>query len=318
MWCKSSTEVTPIALPIAKNEDSDSHTLKKRRGENAWCDVEEHTRVAEGEKVEEEVAVTAVRGSSSFTTKNESVNAKHDKPRQSPLDSMHRTYDVGPDHVSQNARRNSENNQKSQCIIPTGNETVSASLADDIEMKDDVIATDNDVRIKVRDLLNLWDKNGFLREIKNYTSTITGSSAHQLAHAITNYDKTADNHYLQKLRNEESYKIALAKFYAIFVWITSHISYNYEAKESKLAGNLTAEECSVEHVLSTKSTICQGYSNLFYAISQKAGLETVKIPGHLKSFSEEMLNNACYKPFTPNKSNSHIWNAVSVYLLHTY
>ena len=88
------------------------------------------------------------------------------------------------------------------------------------------MATDNDVRIKIKHLLHLWDNNGFLSEIEKHTSTVTGHTVQQLTTALTAYEETAYD-YLQKLQGEESYKITLAKSYAIFAWIAKYISYDY-------------------------------------------------------------------------------------------
>ena len=163
------------------------------------------------------------------------------------------------------------------------------------------IATDIDVRIKIQDLLSLWKRNGFLSEIESHASSVEGYTVKYLANVLTAYEKT-DHDYLQKLTDEELYKTTLAKFYAIFSWITSHISYDKNLEESG----------TVDHILRKRSTICSGYSKLFHAISQEAKLKSETISGHFKSFSEEMLNSAYYQSFTPNQSNSHAWNAVSV------
>ena len=56
---------------------------------------------------------------------------------------------------------------------------------------------------------------------------------------------------------------------------------------------------------------------MFHAFSQEAGLETKIISGHSKS-SAKILNSGQYQSFTPKLSNSHCWNAVSVYFLHVY
>ena len=201
---------------------------------------------------------------------------------------------------------------------------VDSPTPNDIVVGDTVPAptvADNDVRIEIKGLLNTWDNSGFLSEIEEHTSTVTGDTVQQLTSALTDYEQNTHN-YLQVLQGKESYKIMLAKSYAIFAWIAKHIKYDFNVKESLLAGTLTAEQCSLDYILKKRSTICQGYSELFHAFSQAAGLETKIISGHSKSApdrsAKEILNSGHYQSFTPKQSNSHCWNAVSVYILCTH
>ena len=178
--------------------------------------------------------------------------------------------------------------------------------------------TDNGVRIKIKNLLKLWDNNGFLSEIENHTSTVTGLyTVKELTTALTAYKETPHD-YLHKLQGEESYKIKLAKSYAIFAWIAKYISYDHKRKEGILAGPLTAPaRLSLDDILKKRSAVCQEYAELFHAFSQEAGMETEVIPGHSKSFAKETLNSGHYQSFTPKLSNSHCWNAVSVCFIYT-
>ena len=204
-------------------------------------------------------------------------------------------------------------NQQQQTVTFTSNESPTSNNIVVEETVPAPVATDNKVRIEIKRLLNSWDNNGYLSEIEEHTATVTGDTVQQLTTALIAYEQSTHD-YLQKLQGKKSYKIMLAKSYAIFAWIAKHICYDYDAKESNLAGTLTAEQRSLDHILKNRSAICQGYSELFHAFSQEAGLETKIISGHSKSSSaKEVLNSGHYQSFSPEPSNSHAWNAVSVY-----
>ena len=159
-----------------------------------------------------------------------------------------------------------------------------------------------------RDLLKLWGNENYLCEIEKHTSKVAGHTVQQLASELTAYEKSQPN-YLHKLQNEESYKITVAMSYAIFTWISTHITYDDQMAKAIKEGILRKEELSLSSILRSKHTICQGYSKLFEAISLEAGMEATIISGYSKSFEEEILNSGHYKPFT---LEPHCWNAVSI------
>ena len=172
-------------------------------------------------------------------------------------------------------------------------------------------STDNSVRKRISDLLISWKNDGLLGDIENHATTVVGQSVHELAAALTSQHVQ----YLQRLRGRPLFQIQLAKAFAIFTWISKHIRYDFRAKNSLKSGTFSAKQTSLEYILRKRSTICMGYSKMFDALSKKAGLETVTINGHMKSFSTEVFQSGSYQPFTPQVHNTHSWNAVSIVII---
>jgi hypothetical protein len=87
---------------------------------------------------------------------------------------------------------------------------------------------------------------------------------------------------------------------AIYVWMAKNISYDYEAFFS---GNY--DDTSAANVLLKRKSICDGYSNLFMEMANKAGIMCIKITGYAKGYG--------YKPGDIFSGNpNHAWNAVKL------
>jgi hypothetical protein len=87
---------------------------------------------------------------------------------------------------------------------------------------------------------------------------------------------------------------------AIYRWITQNISYDFSAYLTKNYGSTKAAD-----VLTSRSSICEGYSGLFNALAKSAGLEVVTISGWAKGYSY----NAGDQITGPT---NHAWNAVKI------
>ena len=87
----------------------------------------------------------------------------------------------------------------------------------------------------------------------------------------------------------------------IYAWITQHISYDVPAFLSAL-NNGDYPDVSPEKVLGDRSTICSGYSNLYWALAEAMNLEAVIIDGYAKGITNEQ-NNA---------EVNHAWNGVKI------
>jgi len=87
---------------------------------------------------------------------------------------------------------------------------------------------------------------------------------------------------------------------AIFRWICQNIDYDLG---SNFAGRLSSTKS--EDVLKSRSSVCSGYSDLFSALAEEAGLETVEIRGYGKGYS--------YRPGQRFAGPyNHAWNAVKI------
>ena len=87
---------------------------------------------------------------------------------------------------------------------------------------------------------------------------------------------------------------------AIFRWICQNIDYDLG---SYFAGRLSSTKS--EDVLKSRSSVCAGYSDLFSALAEEAGLEAVEIRGYGKGYSYRPGQRFA-GPF------NHAWNAVKV------
>lgn len=91
----------------------------------------------------------------------------------------------------------------------------------------------------------------------------------------------------------------LEKARLIFTWVATHIAYDdHGFNTGDYAG------CSAEEVLENKVSVCEGYSNLFEALGNAAGIKTVKISGYSKGIG--------YSPGDRIKDTNHSWNAMMI------
>ena len=100
--------------------------------------------------------------------------------------------------------------------------------------------------------------------------------------------------YLSKPANNDLEKARL-----VFSWLAAHIRYDAEGYASGRVGSTSADR-----VLSSRKSVCEGYSNLFAAIGTSMGLEVKTIDGFAKGI--EYLDRSRFQ--TPN----HSWNAVRI------
>lgn len=97
----------------------------------------------------------------------------------------------------------------------------------------------------------------------------------------------------------EPAKNDLQKVRAIYRWITDNISYNIEGYMAEDYGDV-----SPDSVLASGTSVCEGYSNLFEALAEAAGLEAVTIGGWGKGYT--------YTVGDPLADTNHAWNAVKI------
>lgn len=114
---------------------------------------------------------------------------------------------------------------------------------------------------------------------RNAPSTVTGSIEKLAAYLV----KPAAND-VEKVRS-------------FYVWIAENISYDVQAF---LKGVL--KQYSPEEVLQKRKAVCQGYSGLFKALCEEAGIPCELIPGYSKGYG--------YVPKKSFTNSDHAWNAV--------
>lgn len=96
----------------------------------------------------------------------------------------------------------------------------------------------------------------------------------------------------------------LEKVRAFYKWVTENIRYDTDTYFGRTNGNTASNPASV---LSSKSSVCEGYASFFQLLCNYAGIPVKKISGHAKGFS--------YKPgfnFTKDTATNHAWNAVYI------
>lgn len=92
----------------------------------------------------------------------------------------------------------------------------------------------------------------------------------------------------------------LEKARVIYRWITKNISYDFSAYLTGSYGSTSPDD-----VLVNRSSVCQGYSNLFKKLAESAGLKVVTISGWAKGYSYEAGD------LVGGPSN-HAWNAIQL------
>ena len=88
----------------------------------------------------------------------------------------------------------------------------------------------------------------------------------------------------------------------IYAWVTQHITYNVPAFLDAV-NNDNYPDVSPQKVLRDRTTICSGYSNLYYALAKAMNLESAIVVGYAKGATpeEERFQDV-----------NHAWNAVKI------
>lgn len=108
-------------------------------------------------------------------------------------------------------------------------------------------------------------------------------------------------HNLKKLVSEltDHCRDDVSKYRSIFTWVAHHIEYDFEAFRKP-----ALRETDPEKIINRGKAVCAGYSRLFKALCEQAGLECVTITGWSK---ERILIG---KDFP--KKTDHAWSAIRI------
>ena len=88
----------------------------------------------------------------------------------------------------------------------------------------------------------------------------------------------------------------------IYAWITQHITYDLVAFNDAVYHD-KYPDVSAEKVLRDRTTICSGYSNLYYALAEAMNLESAIVIGYAKGATPSMARF---------QDVNHSWNAVKI------
>lgn len=91
----------------------------------------------------------------------------------------------------------------------------------------------------------------------------------------------------------------IEKARAIYVWIALNINYDYKGFKT---GNVPEQNANQAYY--TKKAVCQGYSELFYALCKYQKIECQVITGYSKGYG--------YKPNKKFSTTDHAWNAIKL------
>ena len=130
-------------------------------------------------------------------------------------------------------------------------------------------------------------------QVKDYSKIDAYANANPEMKAVT---VAALTKYLMVPANGDSEKVR-----SIFMWMTSHISYDWEAYE-----NGTAQWQEGLTTLQRGKGVCQNFSDLFTALCVTAGLDAQTINGYAKSSIDNSWMLAGFG------ASNHAWNVVKV------
>jgi len=121
---------------------------------------------------------------------------------------------------------------------------------------------------------------------------------------ITHHAKRVPGHLTLDPQQLSEYLIQpaqseLEKARSIFVWIAYNITYDMKAVQEGVITNPSAD-----YALRNRVAVCQGYSNLFNALCEKAGLDSKTINGYSKGLG--------YQKGEKFYQSDHSWNAVKI------
>ncbi|KAF9923245.1 hypothetical protein FBU30_006672 [Linnemannia zychae] len=91
----------------------------------------------------------------------------------------------------------------------------------------------------------------------------------------------------------------ISQLRTIFTWIANNIAYDVPAFMSGRYGSQDPE-----HVLRSRKGVCEGYSNLFIALAEPAGLQVQKVVGVARGVDVQIGDDRLGSP--------HAWNAVRI------
>ena len=135
-----------------------------------------------------------------------------------------------------------------------------------------------------------------------------GSSQDIQNHDFSELDRLAANlNYpgdsIEELANllTENTSNELEQARIIYAWITQHISYDVPAFRAAI-NNGQYPDVSPQIVLRKRTTICSGYSNLFFALAKAMDLEAAIIFGYAKGAT----------PTGTDDDLNHAWNGVNI------
>ena len=88
----------------------------------------------------------------------------------------------------------------------------------------------------------------------------------------------------------------------IYAWVTQHITYDLAAFNDAVY-NDKYPDVDAQKVLRDRTTICSGYSNLYYALAEAMGLESAIVIGYAKGATPSLERF---------RDVNHSWNAVNI------
>ena len=146
---------------------------------------------------------------------------------------------------------------------------------------------------------------------------INPTSGENIYFSIDKHAKTAPKKHTKSIDSLAKYLIRPAnndkeKARALYIWIVHNIKYDWSALKGYMYKNraLSKNVFHAKSVLKRRKGVCAGYSHLFKALAESAGLEVVVIGGWVKNIEAFFGRNTTDKAFA-NRIN-HAWNAVKV------
>ena len=94
-------------------------------------------------------------------------------------------------------------------------------------------------------------------------------------------------------------KTDLEKARSIYAWLTDNIVYDDQAYNTGQYGDY-----SIEGLLESKKSVCEGFSKLYTALGQEMGLEIEQVSGYAKGFG--------YRPGKSFQRSDHAWNIIKI------
>ena len=144
------------------------------------------------------------------------------------------------------------------------------------------------------EVLNSIDKNSIELIINTQSDDFDDTIQHLSDFFLSNFNSEAE------------------RAYAIYFWIITNISYDYNSAENTFVLNESTDKI-VQKVFENRKGICDGYSRLFCVFCEKSDLEPAYIDGFTPSNNMNLQDPLLY--------GSHAWNAIRIngkwYLLDT-
>lgn len=173
-------------------------------------------------------------------------------------------------------------------------------------------------RKEMKELIQHWREGGQLADIESYSLNAPPSRCTSITE-LSEYLTSSNSSYIRAIEGNILH-LQVAKAYCIYSWIANNITYDNQLWQTyQSTGDSTSLERNTrpDEVLERRTTVSNGYANLFKSLAGKSGLKVEVIQGNTKEWWKSQSVLSPEYDFKLSSLNSHAWNSVSIIKINT-